>query len=67
MAKETAQIETLEAFIDRHESTAQAAGLVVTQIAYPGAASRVFPGKYAGINVIDGKPGATYSDGSKNN
>ena len=63
MAKE---IETLDAFIDRHEGQAQASGLVVTQITYPGAASRVFPGKYAGINVIDGKPLAIYSDGSKN-
>ena len=65
MAKETAPIEALDAFIDRHEGQAQAAGLVVTNIAYPGAQGRVYPGKYAGIPVADGKPSATYSDGSK--
>ena len=66
MAKEAAPIEALEAFIDRHERQAQDAGVVVVQVAYPGAQSRVYPGRYAGINVVDGNPAATYSDGSKN-
>jgi hypothetical protein len=57
--------ETLEAFIARHEAAAQADGLVVTHIAFPGAPSRVYPGVYAGIPVVDGKALATYSDGSK--
>lgn len=63
-AKET-KAETLEGFIGRHEGLAQAKGLVVTQILFPGASARVFPGTYAGIPVADGKPQATYSDGSK--
>lgn len=57
--------ETLEGFIGRHETAAQADGLVVTQITFPGAPSRVYPGVYAGIPVMDGKALATYSDGSK--
>lgn len=65
MAKETAPIEALEAFIDRHESQANKSHLVVTQAFYPGAQTRVFPGRHAGIPVADGKAYAIYSDGSK--
>lgn len=58
--------ETMDEFIDRHESAAQADGLVVTSITFPDAPARVFPGKYAGFPVADGKTAeAIYSDGSK--
>ena len=67
MAKETAPIEALDAFIERHEAQAQAAGLTVCRVQYPGAASRSWDGRYSGFPVEDGKPAAIYSDGSKNN
>jgi hypothetical protein len=57
--------ETLDAFIARHEAAAQAIGLVVTAISYPGAAARLHEGVYAGFPVTPGDLSATYSDGSK--
>jgi len=67
MARTKEQQETLDEFIARHEEASQAAGLVVTNVTFPDAPARVFPGKYAGIPVADGKTAeATYSDGSKN-
>lgn len=60
------QSETLDDFINRHEAAAQADGLVVTNIVFPDAAARTFPGKFSGFPVADGKTAeATYSDGSK--
>lgn len=59
------QAESMEEFIDRHEAAAQADSLVVTSITFPDAPARVFPGKYAGFPVADGKTAmAVYSDGS---
>jgi hypothetical protein len=57
--------ETLDAFIKRHETKAQSAGLVVTAISYPGAVARPHEGVYAGFPVTPGDLSATYSDGSK--
>ena len=57
--------ETLDAFIARHETEAQAAGLVVTAVSYPGAVARPHEGVYAGFPVTPGDLLATYSDGSK--
>lgn len=66
MARATESKETLDDFIVKHEDAAQGADLVVTRVVFPGAPSRVYPGRYAGIVVEDGKEaGATYSDGSK--
>lgn len=58
--------DTLESFIAAHEEAAQAKGVVVVKITYPGATSRIYPGKYSGIRIEDGKPSARYSDGSTN-
>lgn len=55
----------LDAFIAQHERAAQANGLVVTAISYPGAAPRLHPGVYAGFPIADGELSATYSNGSK--
>ncbi len=55
----------LDAFIAQHERAAQADGLVVTSISYPGAAPRLHPGVYSGFPIADGELSATYSDGSK--
>lgn len=66
MARTKEQQETLDEFIARHEEAAQADGLVVTSITFPDAPARVFPGKYAGFPVADGKTAeAIYSDGAK--
>lgn len=54
----------LEVFIAQHERAAQASGLVVTAISYPGAAPRLHPGVYSGFPIADGELLATYSDGS---
>jgi hypothetical protein len=54
----------LEAFIAQHERAAQAAGLVVTAISYPGATPRLHPGVYSGFPITTGELSATYSDGS---
>lgn len=54
----------LDAFIAQHERAAQAGGLVVTAISYPGAAPRLHPGVYSGFPIVDGALSATYSDGS---
>lgn len=57
--------ETLDAFIKRHETEAQSAGLVVTAVSYPGAVARPHEGVYAGFPVTPGDLSVTYSDGSK--
>ncbi|SOY79936.1 hypothetical protein CBM2599_A120501 [Cupriavidus taiwanensis] len=60
------KVEDLHDFITRHEDAAAGLGVVVTRVTFPGAESRVFPGRYAGVQVQDGREAeATYSDGSK--
>lgn len=60
------KVEDLHNFIARHEDAASTRGVVVTRATFPGAETRVFPGRYAGVQVLDGREAeATYSDGSK--
>ena len=63
-AREQPAVE-LDAFIAQHERAAQADGLVVTAISYPGAVPRLHPGVYSGFPITTGELLATYSDGSK--
>lgn len=60
-----AELSTMQEFIVKHEEKAQAMGIVVTEISFPGAGERTYPGRYAGIKLTDGKRSATYADGSK--
>jgi hypothetical protein len=66
-AKPTKPVEVmpLEQYIKEHEDAAQKTGLVVTKIVHPQAENRVYPGRYAGIVLIEGELSATYCDGSK--
>lgn len=60
-----AELSSLQEFIVTHEEKAQAMGIAVTEISFPGAGERIYPGRYAGIKLTDGKRSATYADGSK--
>lgn len=59
-----AELSTMQEFILKHEELAQAQGLYVTQASFPGEGARIYPGRYAGIKLTDGKRGVTYSDGT---
>ncbi|TEA78645.1 hypothetical protein [Allopusillimonas ginsengisoli] len=64
-AKKSEVAQTLSDYITEHEDAAQAVGVVLNRVTYPGAAMELRQGRYGGIRVADGELGAVYSDGSK--
>lgn len=59
-----AEVLPLHDYIAANEGKKLADGLVLVKVTHPQADTRIFPGRYSGINVEQGPAACLWSDGS---